>query len=97
MTRKKKQVIDQVIEQLESQSTLPGVGDSLIVRGKVVRVVEVLPGERFHVKNQNAPFDSFIIGRAELEGEGDYPGPDFDDIEVINPDLLYRPDDRITL
>ena len=89
MTRKKKQVIDEIIETLDkavnnviedkadaivipvgveynidkltSHLSRPKVGDSLVHNGIRVKVVEVLEGHALHVKNQDAPFNSFLI------------------------------------
>lgn len=41
------------------------VGDTLRYDGKAVKVVEVLEG-KVHVKNQQAPFDSFLIEHGAL-------------------------------
>ncbi len=47
----------------ETSSAIKGyyLGDSLVADGKDVTVVELLGGSTYHVKNKDAPFDSFII------------------------------------
>lgn len=42
-------------------------GDEFEFRGKQVKVVEVIADGRLHVKNQNEPFDSFIVLESEIE------------------------------
>lgn len=44
-------------------------GDELEVNGKQVKVVEVIAYDRYHVKNKQAPFDSFIVLGSEIELE----------------------------
>ena len=61
-------------------------GDEFEVNGKQVKVVEVIADGRYHVKNKAEPFDSFIVLDAEIETSS-----------TTAPDLLYRPDDRISL
>ena len=60
-------------------------GDEFEVNGKQVKVVEVLEPGRYHVKNKQEPFDSFIVLDAEIETAS------------TASDLLYRPDDRTSL
>lgn len=59
-------------------------GDEFEVNGKQVKVVEVLEPGRLHCKNLQPPYDSFIILDSEIE-------------TVNSPDLMYRPDARISL
>ena len=60
-------------------------GDEFEVNGKQVKVVEVLEPGRLHCKNKAEPFDSFIVLEEEIETSS------------TTPDLLYRPEDRISL
>ena len=41
-------------------------GDEFEFRGKQVKVVEVIEADRLHVKNQNEPFDSFVVLESEI-------------------------------
>lgn len=81
MTKKK--------EVINLENTVPVVfykrGDEFEFRGKRVKVVEVIEEGRLHVKNQNEPFDSFIVLEDEIG------------LDKSAPDLLCRPDDRISL
>lgn len=43
-------------------------GDSVTVKDQVCNVVEVIDTNRWHVKNTQEPFNSFIITDADLEG-----------------------------
>ena len=85
------------------------VGDTLQIKGMDYRVVEVLP-DGYHVKNISSPFNSFIYAQG-LDGIQGIPQgvdelPQFQTPEELDelfkdaenaPDLLYRPDDRISL
>ncbi len=67
-----KNLPDGYAEKLESlQSVKPPVvlvKDQVIEFGdKTCRVVEVVDVDRFHLKNINQPFDSFIVTSSELE------------------------------
>lgn len=62
-------------------------GDQVTIRGKNTVVVEVIDTDRFHVKNQDTPFDSFIITSDDLVVKND---PDA-------PDLLVRSDNNFSL
>mgnify|MGYP006342945981 FL=1 len=72
------------------------VGDTMRYDGKAVKVVEVLEG-KVHVKNQQEPFDSFLISRAEL----DFMETPSVGMEVLKddtaPDLMVRVDKSISL
>lgn len=46
------------------------VGDTMRYDGKAVKVVEVLE-DKIHVKNQQAPFDSFLITLENLSDGAD--------------------------
>jgi len=43
------------------------VGDEVKAYGKNCKIVEVLEEGRFHVKNLESPFDSFVVLAAEFE------------------------------
>ena len=77
-------------DQIAVEDTQPVIvfkrGDEFEVNGKQVKVVEVIADGRYHVKNKAEPFDSFIVLDAEIETSS-----------TTAPDLLYRPDDRISL
>lgn len=42
-------------------------GDTVTIKGQVCKVVEILEPNRWHVKNTQEPFNSFIITDADLE------------------------------
>ena len=72
------------------------VGDTMRYDGKAVKVVEVLE-DKIHVKNQQAPFDSFLISRAEL-GFMEMPSIGMEVTkEEYTPDLMAREDKSISL
>lgn len=81
MTKKK--------ETVTTENTVPVVsykrGDEFEFRGKQVKVVEVIEPDRLHVKNQNEPFDSFIVLESEIA------------LDKSAPSLLYRPDESVSL
>lgn len=81
MTKKK--------ETITTENTVPVVfykrGDEFEFRGKQVKVVEVIEADRLHVKNQNEPFDSFIVLESEIA------------LDKSAPNLLYRPDESVSL
>lgn len=81
MTKKK--------ETVTTENTVPVVsykrGDEFEFRGKQVKVVEVIEPDRLHVKNQNEPFDSFIVLESEIA------------LDKSAPNLLYRPDESVSL
>lgn len=88
------------------------VGDTIQINGLDYRVVEVMV-DGYHVKNINPPFNSFIYVQEAGSIQGNsYAEVIIDELpqfqtpeeldelfsEVKNaPDLLYRPDDRISL
>lgn len=54
------------VESVKTPITL--VKDQVVdFHGKTCRVVEVVDVDRFHLKNINQPFDSFIVTSSELE------------------------------
>ena len=72
------------------------IGDTLQIKGVDYRVVEVLP-DSYHVKNISFPFNSFIYFQGQSTSSTGETNEDIEQ-EVKNaPDLLYRPDDRISL
>lgn len=81
MTKKK--------ETVTTENTVPVVfykrGDEFEFRGKQVKVVEVIEADRLHVKNQNEPFDSFVVLESEIA------------LDKSAPNLLYRPDESVSL
>ena len=85
MTKKTKTTPDTIPGDELQPITFFQKGDEFEVNGKQVKVVEVLEPGRYHVKNKQEPFDSFIVLDAEIETVS------------TAPDLLYRPDDRISL
>ncbi len=80
------------------------VGDTLRYAGKVVKVVDVLE-DKIHVKNQQAPFDSFLIEQSTLSTAFDEAVESFGVEELAKvivqdmdtPDLLVREDKSISL
>ena len=72
------------------------IGDTLQIKGMDYRVVEVLP-DGYHVKNISSPFNSFIhIQGQPTSSEGEI-AEDIEQEVKNEPDLIYRPDDRISL
>ena len=43
------------------------LGDEVKAYGKNCKIVEVLESNRFHVKNLDSPFDSFVVLGEEFE------------------------------
>ena len=72
------------------------VDDTMRYDGKAVKVVDVME-DKIHVKNQQEPFDSFLISRAEL----DFMETPSVGMEVLKddtaPDLMVREDKSISL
>jgi len=68
-----KPTVVQVVEQVTVQvSETPkeinlSRGDVITVKDQVCKVVEVVDTNRWHVKNTQEPFNSFIITDADLE------------------------------
>ena len=89
MTKENKiQEVKQAIAKVAENRTYK-LGDEVKAYGKNCKIVEVLEPNRFHVKNLQAPFDSFIVLENELETEVQKSEHD--------PDLRYRKDDRFSL
>ncbi len=57
-----KQVIAKVAEKKSHE-----LGDEVKACGKNCKIVEVLESNRFHVKNLESPFDSFVVLVEEFE------------------------------
>ena len=69
----KKQDKPATVQPVETTPDSPKVinlskGDSVTVKDQVCTVVEVIDTNRWHVKNTQEPFNSFIITDADLEG-----------------------------
>lgn len=69
MTKEKKiQDVKQVIKKVaETKESKYKRGDTVTVNGKNCKVVEVLAVDRWHLKNLEIPFDSFIITEDDLK------------------------------
>ena len=89
MTKENKiQEVKQAIEKVAENRTYK-LGDEVKAYGKNCKIVEVLESSRFHVKNLDSPFDSFVVLENEIGVEVQKSEHD--------PDLLYRKDDRFSL
>ena len=69
----KKQDKPATVQSVEPTQEAPKVinlvrGDIVTVKDQVCKVVEVIDTNRWHVKNTQEPFNSFIITDADLEG-----------------------------
>jgi len=69
----KKQDKPATVQSVESLPETPKVinlsrGDIITVKDQICTVVEVIDTNRWHVKNTQEPFNSFIITEADLEG-----------------------------
>ena len=89
-TEEVKQVTE-VIEAIKKAAEKKAykLGDEVKAYGKNCKIVEVLEPNRFHVKNLDSPFDSFVVLEDEIGVEVQKSEHD--------PDLLYRKDDRFSL
>ena len=89
MTKENKiQEVKQVIAKVAEKKSYK-LGDEVKAYGKNCKIVEVLEPNRFHVKNLDSPFDSFVVLENEIGVEVQKSEHD--------PDLLYRKDDRFSL
>lgn len=70
--------------------------DEFTYQGKQVKVVEVLEVGRYHLKNLAAPYDSFIVVSEDLVNNF-APSLLSNKKEDEEIDLLYRPDDKVSL
>ena len=65
-----KQVTEAIKQFAEMKESKYKRGDTVTVNGKNCKVVEVIAIDRWHVKNLESPFDSFIVTEDDLkEGE----------------------------
>lgn len=115
MNDKTKENIKEVQEAIKKVAEKKSykVGDQVKAYGKDCKIVEVLEPNRFHVKNLQEPYDSFVI----LENEINTDGKELEKVltEVIEdfgkerlakaliekdefaPDLMVREDKRFSL
>lgn len=70
------------------------VGDAIVLQNVTYKVVEVVENNKWHIKNVSAPFDSKIITDQDLERARNETSPEQD---VNDPDLMYRPNNNISL
>jgi hypothetical protein len=105
-----KQVIEKVVEKKESKYKR---GDTVTANGKNCKVVEVIAIDRWHLKNLESPFDSFIVTEDDLAGSSEkeqiltvlnetikeFGQENFAKslVSKDDPDLLAREDDRLSL
>ena len=60
------QEVKQAIEKVAEKKNCK-LGDEVKAYGKNCKIVEVLESNRFHVKNLDSPFDSFVVLVEEFE------------------------------
>ena len=60
------QEVKQAIEKVAGKKSYK-LGDEVKAYGKNCKIVEVLEPNRFHVKNLDSPFDSFVVLVEEFE------------------------------
>ena len=60
------QEVKQAIEKVAEKKSYK-LGDEVKAYGKNCKIVEVLEPNRFHVKNLDSPFDSFVVLVEEFE------------------------------
>ena len=77
------QEVKQAIEKVAENRTYK-LGDEVKAYGKNCKIVEVLEEGRFHLKNLQEPYDSFVILENEI-------GLEVQKIEHV-PDLMVRED-----
>ena len=63
------QEIRELVEAVKqvAESRTYKLGDEVKAYGKNCKIVEVLESNRFHVKNLDSPFDSFVVLAEEFE------------------------------
>ena len=66
-TEEVKQVTEAIKKVAETKESKYNRGDTVTVNGKNCKVVEVLAIDRWHVKNLESPFDSFIVTEDDLK------------------------------
>ena len=91
MNDKTKENIKEVQEAIKKVAEKKSykVGDQVKAYGKDCKIVEVLDEGRFHLKNLQEPYDSFVILENEI-------GLEVQKIEH-DPDLMVREDNRFSL
>ena len=68
MTKENKiQEVKQAIAKVAEKKKSYKLGDEVKAYGKNCKIVEVLEPNRFHVKNLDSPFDSFVVLVEEFE------------------------------
>lgn len=89
MTKENKiQEVKQAIAKVAENRTYK-LGDEVKAYGKNCKIVELLETNRFHVKNTQEPFDSFVILENEIGMEVQK--------DKNAPDLMVREDNRFSL
>ena len=73
---KKKVTHDLITADEATPVSLYKRGDEFEFRGKQVKVVEVIEADRLHCKNQNEPYNSFIVLVSEIEADVKEPTED---------------------
>lgn len=61
------EVIETIKKVTETKESKYKRGDTVTVNGKNCKVVEVIAIDRWHVKNLESPFDSFIVTEDDLK------------------------------
>lgn len=69
MTKENIKEVKQVTEAIKkvAEKKAYKLGDEVKAYGKNCKIVEVLEPNRFHVKNLDSPFDSFVVLVEEFE------------------------------
>ncbi len=62
-----KQVTEAIKKVAEMKESKYKRGDTVTANGKNCKVVEVLAIDRWHLKNLESPFDSFIVTEDDLK------------------------------
>ncbi len=62
-----KQVTEAIKKVTETKESKYKRGDTVITNGKNCKVVEVIAIDRWHLKNLESPFDSFIVTEDDLK------------------------------
>ena len=86
-TEEVKQVTETIKKVAENKESKYKRGDTVTANGKNCKVVEVIAIDRWHLKNLDTPFDSFIITEDDLVAQKTEDAPD----------LLYRTEKNISL
>ena len=88
MTKENIKEVQEAIKKVAEKKSYK-VGDQVKAYGKDCKIVEVLDEGRFHLKNLQEPYDSFVILENEI-------GLEVQKIEH-DPDLMVREDKRFSL